>query len=222
MTMHHLPKSKALDPRKIRDIRPDVLGEDGRPRVLPAAYWASTSSDERSLFGVRAGIYSFPTVELVARLREIIGRRLAIEIGAGHGVLADALQIVSTDNCQQRLPEYRALYESNGWAIPPYGPKVIEIHASRAVRVFRPQVVIGCWCTPKLDPKCPEKGGNPTGVDELDVLRHCETYVLVGHKRVHQHSKIWEREPTVEFPDYVYSRAFDRGQDFIAVVKGLK
>jgi hypothetical protein len=209
-----------LDARQIRDLRPDVLGPDGRLRVLPAAFWAATVPQERALFGANTGTYSFPTVELVERLREIIAGRSAIEIGAGHGVLAEALGITGTDSYQHHEPKYRALYEQHGLKICPYGSSVVEMHASRAVRRYKPQVVIGCWCTHKYDPKKHERGGNEVGVDEPDVLRNCETYVLVGHESAHRYSGIWERKHTVEFPPYVYSRALEAGRDFIAIVEG--
>src|SRR5437870_13008299 len=48
---------KELDPSKIRDISPEALDGDGRLKVLPAAYWAGTTPDERALFGVNHGLY---------------------------------------------------------------------------------------------------------------------------------------------------------------------
>jgi hypothetical protein len=210
-----------VDPRQIRDLRPLVLGADGRLQVLPAAFWERTTPNERALFGANTGLYSFPTTELVERLREIIGARTAIEIGAGHGVLADTLGIPGTDSFQQRVPKYRAVYELSGLKIVPYGPQVIEMHASQAVRYYKPQVVIGCWCTHKYDPKQHGRGGNEVGIDEPDILRHCEVYVLIGHERIHHNASIWDRKHTIEFPSYVYSRAQDGvGRDFIAIFEG--
>jgi hypothetical protein len=218
-----------LDPRQIRDIRPEALGEDGRLRVLPTSYWESTTADERALFGKRTGLYSFPTVELVERLREMIAGRLAIEIGAGHGVLADALGIPGTDSFQQRVPKYRAMYERSGHTLVPYGPTVIDMHASRAVRYYRPEIVIGCWVTHKYDPKEHERGGNEVGVDEPDILRHCAKYVMIGHTRVHQHKPLWEKcRHAIEYPSYVVSRAMkggggmSEGQDFLAIFEGSR
>src|SRR5262245_10991707 len=70
-------------PGSTRHLAPDVLDNRGRLRVMPAAYWATTTPAERALFGHRHGLYSFPTVELVDHLREVIAGRVAIEIGAG-------------------------------------------------------------------------------------------------------------------------------------------
>jgi hypothetical protein len=216
------PDAKVIDARNVRDLRPDALDAEGRIRVMPAAFWASTTHQERALFGSRTGIYSFPTTELVERLHDVIAGRAAIEIGAGHGVLAEALGIPGTDSFQQRLPRYRELYERSGLAIAPYGSMVAEMHASRAVRYYKPRVVIGCWVTHKYDPKQHERGGNEVGIDEPDILRHCEAYVLVGHERVHQHKPIWSRKHTIEYPSYVYSRAMEGGRDFIAIFDGAR
>lgn len=209
-----------LDPTSIRDIAPEVLDDRGCLRVLSAAYWVTTTPDERALFGHRHGLYSFPTVELVEHLRGIIGGRSAIEIGAGHGVLAEALGIPATDNRMQEWPKYRAIYAVTGQPAVPYGPNVVDCHASRAVRRYKPQVVVGCWVTHLYDPARYEAGGNEVGVDEEDILRHCETYVVVGNEKVHAGKKVWNRPHKVEYPPFVYSRAHNGTRDFIATWRG--
>lgn len=209
-----------IDTSQVRDIRCDVLGADGRMRVLPAAFWAGTSAHERAMFGARTGIYSFPTVEFVDYLRELIAGRSAIEIGAGHGALAEALGIPGTDSYQQREPKYRKFYESNGFTIVPYGPHVVGMDASRAVRHFKPDVVIGCWVTHKYDPQQHARGGNEVGIDEADILRHCASYIVIGHEHVHRHKPIWDRKHTIAYPPFVYSRALSAGRDFVAVFDG--
>jgi hypothetical protein len=212
-----------LNPDEIRDIAPDVLGEDGRMQVLPAAFWKTTTMQERALFGHQHGIYSFPTVELVARLTEIIDGREAIEIGAGNGVLADALGIPGTDSFQQLMPKYRMVYELTRQPIVPYGPNVVDLHASRAVRRLKPRVVIGCWVTHKYDPMNHDAGGNEVGVDQFDILRNCETYVLIGNEKQHELNPIWERRTTdLEYPDYLFSRAHNGTREFIATFPGLR
>lgn len=213
-------KGYALDPSKVRDISPEVLDALGRLRVLPAAYWASTTREERMLFGNRHGLYSFPTFELVDRLREIIGDRTAIEIGAGHGVLAEALGIPATDSRQQDKEPWRAMYKAKGQPTVPYGPNIVESHASRAVRSYKPQVVIGCWVTHLYDPDRHDAGGNEAGIDEPDILRHCETYVVVGNEKVHAGKAIWSRPHQIEHPPFVYSRAMNGAPEFIAVWQG--
>jgi len=211
-----------VDPTTVRDIAPEVLGDDGRLKILPAAYWADTTPAERMLFGFRHGIYSFPTVELVERLREIIGGRVAIEIGAGHGVLADALGIPGTDNREQEKPGVRMLLAMQGSPPVRYGPNIVEAHASRAVRLFKAEVVIGCWVTQLWDPRASWNPGDSKldGVDEEDIIRQCQFYVLVGNEKVHEAKRIWSRPHHIEYPPFVYSRAMNGAREFIAVWKG--
>jgi hypothetical protein len=203
-----------MDPTTVRDISPEVLDENGRMRVLPAAYWATTTMHERVLFGHRHAVYSFPTVELVDRLHELIAGRPAIEVGAGHGVLAEALGFPATDSRMQEKEPARSWYQDRGLPIVRYGPDVVEADASRAVRRFRPEVVIGCWVSHK------SPNGNPVGLDEEDILRHCQLYIVVGNEFVHRDKPIWKRPHTIEYPSYLYSRAGNGSREFIACWPG--
>lgn len=204
-----------------RDISPDVLDENGRMRVLPAEFWARTTLPERVRFGLQHGVYSFPTTELVARLKEIIGGRSAIEIGAGNGVLAEALDIPATDSMQQERPRYRKRYALTQQPPIQYGPNVIELDAKRAVRRFKPQVVIACWVTQKRDPREPWREGNPAGVVEEEIIAACESYVFVGNERTHKDKRIWDLPHEIEFPDWQYSRTMFRNcRNFIAIWPG--
>ena len=55
-------------------------------------------------FCLSRGIHCLPTLELIEFLKEEIGiqrlGKIAIEIGAGHGAIAKALNIISTDSFQ--------------------------------------------------------------------------------------------------------------------------
>lgn len=210
-----------IDPIKTRDIAPEVMGKDGRMLVLPASYWATTTREERFMLGQKQAIYGFPTVELVELLKTLIGPRKAIEIGSGHGVLADALGIPGTDNKhQEKNLATRLYYAANGQPTVTYGPNVVEIAARDAVRAYRPQVVIACWVTHLYDPDHHEAGGNMFGVDEEDVLDNCREYIFVGNEQVHADKKIWDRPHKIDYPSFVYSRAANGTRDFIATWKG--
>lgn len=137
-------------------------------------------------------------------------------------MLAAALGIPATDNWMQQDDPYRGIYERIGQAIAPYGPNVVRAHASQAVRLFRPRVVIGCWVTHKYNPARHYAGGNEIGVDEEDILRNCETYIVVGNEQVHEHKAIWSRRHEIEYPPYLYSRALNQGREFIATWPGLR
>ena len=211
-----------LDPANTRDISGQVLDANGRLRILPAAYWASTIPQERAMFGYRHGIYSFPTIELVDHLQALIGGRKAIEIGAGNGVLAEALGITATDSRQQEREPWRTQILALGQPVVPYGPNVLECHATRAVRLHKPAVVIGCWVTHKYRRSRHYAGGYEGGIDEREVLRECEEYVIVGNERVHQHKEIWDQPHTISYPSFVFSLAQNGTRDFIAVWPGRK
>lgn len=208
----------ALDTSKIRDISGEVLGSDGRMQILPAAYWAGTTPEERMRFGVAHGYYLLPTVELVDALREKIAGRKAIEIGAGNGILAEALGIIATDSFQQEQPQYRQLYQRLDQPTVSYGANVEQADADRAIRRHVPEVVLACWVTHKYQPSRHDAGGNQDGVNEENVVQAAE-YIFVGNQGVHQSKKIWNREHTIEFPPYVYSRAMNGTPDFIATWK---
>lgn len=207
----------AINPQNVRDLAPEVLDGNGRLRILPMSFWAETTPTERGLFGNLHGYYAFPTTELVEYLQEVIGDRKAIEIGAGNGVLAEALDIPATDNFQQRMPEYNAYYKSLGQAIVPYGPNVERLDAREAVRKYRPQVVIGCWVTHKYDPKRHLAGGNEIGVKEEHLLERVETYVHVGNEQVHKNKAILKREHQAVHADWLFSRSLNATPDVIYV-----
>lgn len=210
-----------LDPSHIqRDLAPDVLDEHGRPRVMPASFYAQTSQPERSALAVRHGLYCLPTQELIAWLRERIAGRRAIEIGAGNGVIASALGIPATDNCMQADPAIAAHYAALGQPVVNYGPDVIPLDANAAVAQLRPQVVVAAWVTHRYDPARHEAGGNAFGVDEQSIVDGCEEYIFVGNRHVHRNKPIWLLPHELfEFP-WLYSRAINGSPDFIAVWRG--
>lgn len=164
----------AIDPGTTRDIAPVLLDEDGRLCVVPACVLEETTPPERLLFGVRRGLYSFPTEELCLFLKDRIGDRTALEIGSGHGTLARRLLIPATDNRQQGEPALRAHYDALGQAPVPYGIHVEKLDAACAVEKYRPSVVIACWVTHRFDPHDPDAGGNATGVDEAAIIAACD------------------------------------------------
>lgn len=210
-----------MRPPEPRDLSPQAVNPAGRLKVLPAAFWATTTPAERFAFGTRHGFYNFPTTELVARLKEIIGGRKAIEIGAGHGQLAHALGIPGTDSKEQDSPAYKLIFGLRGQRTVTYGPSVVAMDAATAIRHYRPQVVIGCWVTQDHDGKDWTPGsGKLNGVDEGDVLANCETYVMIGNEDIHKDKRIWALPHTIVYPHYVVSRAVNGSRDFIAVWPG--
>lgn len=219
--LHRLmPDTYSVDTTRIRDISSEVLDFTGRLRILPATYWAGVTVEERALFCHRHGIYNVPTVELVERLRTLIDGRSAIEIAAGTGALAAALDIPATDSRVQETEPIRSIIALQGQPPVPYGSNVECYDAYQAIRAYRPQVVIGCWATQKYDDRFPQLSSSAVGIDEHDIINRSETYILVGNERVHQDKQIWKRPHTIEYPPYVYSRAQNGTRNFIAVWPG--
>jgi hypothetical protein len=147
-----------IDPTRVRDISPELLDGHRRLRVVSADILKKTTAQERLLFGVREGLYSFPTEELCEFLRARIAGRTAIEVGAGHGSLAEALSIPATDNRQQEEEGMKAHYEEIGQPTVRYGDNVEKLDALAAVTKYKPQVVIACWVTHRFEPDRPEAG----------------------------------------------------------------
>jgi hypothetical protein len=92
------------------------LDSDGRVRALPAAAFDVDPYDRFVWCAARAR-YGLPTVELVERLREMIGGRRALEVGAGQGDLGRLLGIPMTDSAQQTTAEMRAYYQMRSPAL---------------------------------------------------------------------------------------------------------
>lgn len=205
-----------IDTRDARDIAPHVIGPDGVMQPVPAAFYAETTVAERAVLGQRRGIYGFLTDELIDWLRERIGGRKAIEIGAGHGALARALTIPATDSKMQDDPMVAALYRATGQPTVKYGPNVEKLDAKAAIRKHRPEVVIASWVTHKYRESRHHAGGNMFGVNEEEVIARCE-YIFIGNQRVHAGKSIWDAPHEIITPDWLYSRAHNGTPEFIAV-----
>lgn len=206
-----------LNPAKQRDISHLLLDEQRRLRVVPASALEGTTPQERLLFGVRHGLYCFPTEELCSFLQARIGGRSAIEIGSGHGALAKALGIPATDNRQQEEPAMRAHYAAIGQPTVPYGEHVEKLDAVAAVQKYQPEVVVACWVTHRFDSQRSQAGGSQSGVDEAAIIASCDEYIFIGNEHIHAHKPIWSLRHEKHTPPWLYSRAVNGSQDFIAI-----
>jgi hypothetical protein len=214
--------SQVLNLHEVRDISPEILDADGHPRVVSAKVYRDTTQEERSRLCVEHGLYGLPTTELVDYLRTLIAGRSAIEIGAGNGVLAKALGIRATDSRMQEDPKIAALYDAVRQPVVRYGDQVERLDAVQAIRKYKPQVVVACWVTHKYDAKRHAAGGNQFGVAEEKILAACENYIFVGNVQVHAGKSIWSRPHDLEFPPFVFSRAFNGSPDFVANWRGAR
>jgi hypothetical protein len=93
---------------------------------------------------------------------------------------------------------------------------VEKLDAVAAIAKYRPQVVIACWITHRLEADRPEAGGSATGVDEAAVVGACEEYIVIGNERVHAGKPIWSLPHEKLTPLWLYSRAVNGSADFVA------
>ena len=205
-----------------RDLRPEVLNDDGSLRIVPASYYRATSPTERALLGNRAGLYGLPTSELIAWLEGRIAGRSAIEIGAGDGLISAVLGIPGTDSKMQDDPKVTALYKQIGQTTVPYGAHVKKLDAKDAIAQYKPQVVIAQWVTHQYKKDRHEAGGNIYGVNEEAVLARCEEYIFIGNEEVHKGKSIWNLPHEIFYPNWLFSRAINGSRDFIAVWPGTR
>jgi hypothetical protein len=205
-----------LDLTGLRDLAPDVIDEHGLPRIMPASFYAAATPAERAWLGLRFGLYGLPTLELVDWLRVHLRGRSAIEIGAGNGRMAAALDIPATDLYLQEDHETKRVYDAIEQPTITYGPNVEKIEGQAAVRKYRPQVVIGVWVTHRYSQRRAGRGGNQYGPNTDWILDHCEEYVLIGNQRTHAKHPLWDEPYDIIFPPWLYSRTHTDSPNFIA------
>lgn len=147
------------------------------------------------LWATVRGIYGIPTTQMIDWLREKIGDRKAIEIGAGNGVYGRNLGIPMYDNFMQDRPEIALIYALQKQPTVPYGADVQQMDALDAVKRHRPEVVLGVWVTQKFEEG--DDHGAMDGIDERAILAvpSTQTYIVVGNLNVHGNKKIRTNVP---------------------------
>jgi hypothetical protein len=180
-----------------------LLMENGRLKVLDASVYEEIPNDHLRQFCVRKGIYQLPTTELVQWVREMISGRKAIEIGAGNGAFAKELGIIATDSHQQERPEIKALYKLMGQQTVKYGKNVKKFDAKRAIKKYKPKVVVANWVTQIWGPDSEE--GNAWGIDESWLINKVDCYIHIGNKQVHNKRILAYDHKEYQFP-WLYSR----------------
>lgn len=199
------------------DLSSQVLAACGTPRILPANFYRNTSVNQRGIVSVSNGLYGLPTVELVMWLKAVIAGRRAIEIGAGHGALAQALGIQATDSKMQEDPNIAAYYQKLRQPVVTYGDHVEKLDAAQAIEKYQPQVVVASWVTHQYRSDRHDAGGSIFGVDEEAIIGACETYIVIGNSKVHAGKSIWNLPHKRIEPDWLFSRAQNGSPNFIAI-----
>ncbi len=200
-----------------RNLDQAFLDRNGQVQLHEAAYWHRFPIEHVQTWANRRARYGLPTKELIAFLKQVIGGRKAIEIGAGHGDLGRHLKIPMTDSYVQMLPEMQLLYRAQG-QVPIEPPREVKrLEAMEAVLKYRPKVVVASWVTQLWQPGDTENvvGSFAYGADELKLLRYVETYVFIGNRNPHKDKRILKiPHKEYQFP-WLVSRAYDPAQNLI-------
>ena len=153
-------------------------------------YAGSTSL---KLWALARALYGIPTTQMIDWLRDKIGGRKAIEIGAGNGVYGRSLGIPMYDNFIQERPEIALIYALQRQPTISYGADVQRMDALDAVKQHRPEVVLGVWVSQKYD----RGNGGVDAIDERAILAvpSTQTYMVVGNLNVHGGKEIRTNVP---------------------------
>ncbi len=197
-------------------IKSTLLDESGKLKIVPASALKEFRQEEISQFCAENGFYCIPTTELISFLKtEIDGD--AVEIGAGHGVIAKSLDIKACDNFMQLDPLIKAHYENLRQEIVPYDKKyVINKDANLYVNEFKPRTVIAAWVTHKFNPLEHWREGNAFGVDEGEIVSKCK-YIFVGNKDVHKNKPIFDIPHKEIKKEWLFSRSMSSDENRIWV-----
>lgn len=211
-----------LDPKDTSHLD-ELLLDNGRLRVVPAATYDHIPHEDLMLWCHRHAFYGLPTTELVDFLKQEVGDRKVIEIGAGNGALGRALGIPMTDSYIQeagRTALGDAVYDGMRQPRVKYGSDVEELEAMGAVRKYKPQVVIGCWVTQRVPANRLTAQGSVYGVNEERLLERVEAYIVVGNLGVHGKKEIMRHEHAIIQAPWIKSRSRNPEDNCILIWRG--
>jgi hypothetical protein len=164
------------------------------------------------------GVFHFITSEMIQWLKAEIGDRKAIEICAGHGTISRALGIIGIDSRVHESKKFRELLKdkygpaADSWAVTHAPRDIKKYEASEAVRIFRPQVVVGAFVSQKGKDYDSRRGNISFeyGVNEREIVKKVETYIHFGNKSTHAGKFIYDLpHEELSFP-WLVNRAFDQ------------
>lgn len=184
--------------------------DNGELQVVHADFYRQFDQEQLSVFGHRIAAYVLPTWELIAKLdeliREVSPQRAAIEIGAGNGLIGQALGIHSTDSFMQSDPAVATLYKAMGQPVIEYGKDVERLDALAAVDRYKPDVVVAAWVTHLFTEEEHHRGGNMFGIDEVAMLKKIKRYIFVGNSGPHALKPLHSLPSTGIYLDGLFSR----------------
>jgi hypothetical protein len=162
--------------------------------LFRAAQYDAVPWEELRIFCHVKARYVLPTLELIDWLKERIGNRKALEIGAGYGDLGYHLKIPMVDNWQQQLnPVVVAQYKAMQQPCIQYQQDVHCIDAIAGIELYKPEVVVGGWIT-------------HTQINEKKVIRMVDEYILIGSSTIHC------MKPIMKYPHETIDAPFVRSR----------
>jgi hypothetical protein len=184
---------------------------NGVMRLMSAAEIDRWPRDAVRLWCAEQARYGLPTVELVDWLKEQIGDRSAIEIGAGSGDLCFHLNIPGTDSkVQQANPAVALYYQMSRQPVVNYPAWIEQLDAVDTVKRHQPQVVVASWVTHWVTSRERPKHnvGSIYGVKEHAILAAgCES-IFIGNRAVHEYKPLLLKHRFEEFTlPFLRSRA---------------
>lgn len=188
---------------------------NGKLVIHPYSFYKNISENEIKYFMHQHGIYVLPTAELIAWLKEnIIGT--AIEIGAGNGAIARALNIPITDSRMQERADIKLLYSMSGQPVITYPDDVEKLPALPAIIKYKPDTVIGAFITHKYTEQAGD--GNMYGVEEELVLSKVKRYINIGNKGTHKNKPVLKSHAHSEhYAEWLITRSVNQVENRIFI-----
>jgi hypothetical protein len=203
-----LPEIRIINHSDRLDISNQLL-INGKLNLLSCLDYDKFNAEDLRLFCHFYGRYLLPTLELVEYVKDLIGNKVAIEIGAGCGDFGYHLGIKMTDSYVQTRPDVINYMLAINQPVTKYGNDVEQIDALDAIEKYKPNIVIGAWVTNWIDPNLPPTSGSIYGIKENEILKLVDTYIMIGSVAVHKDKPILKlSHETIDAP-FVRSRRTD-------------
>lgn len=177
--------AKQIEREDISELQALIKGDNFK--IMSKDWFDQFSDNQVKYFMLMEALYVLPTEELITFLDEELGDN-AIEIGSGRGFIGRELGLVCTDSKLQNRPDIKLTYTLMGQPTINYPKHVRPMDALTAVKVLKPEEVLGCFVTHKWREGM--QNGNEWGVDFEILLRKVKKLVLVGNKEIHKNNPI--------------------------------
>jgi hypothetical protein len=198
------------------DPEPPIL------RCYPAEFYKQFTFEELLNFSWKHAIFQFPTDELINFLKSEVDIPKTIEICAGGGHISEHLPgVIATDSKLHEEPAIIERYRSFGQCPIKYPSKIVKLEADKAVEIYRPLFVIGCWTVEQ------EHSGHGKGVNEMLVYRKVQKYIIVGNDHLHRSKPVLQMARALGHltkltPPWLVSKASYPEQNCIYIIDKLR